>query len=105
MALLVVHISETTTQKHYTTSFAYIQIIQNLQDFIRRNIGIYFLCFLCEFVRGEEVVKASSRVMISLRCTTSNGTCSYIEIALGILGRLGRTNSSLINLEKSSSVL
>jgi hypothetical protein len=47
--------------------------MQNLQNIIRKNIGIYFPRFLCELVR----VKAGSRVMILLRCTTSNGTCSY----------------------------
>jgi hypothetical protein len=45
--------------------------------------------FLCKFSRGEEVIKAGGRV----RCTISNGTCSYtvdsrqmstIETALGI---------------------
>jgi hypothetical protein len=49
------------------------KIMQNLQNIIRKNIGIYFPRFLCELVR----VKAGSRVMILLRCTTSNGTCSY----------------------------
>jgi hypothetical protein len=35
--------------------------------------------FLCEYVTGEVVVKGASSVMISLRCTTSNGTCSYFD--------------------------
>jgi hypothetical protein len=49
------------------------KIMRNLQNIIRKNIGIYFPRFLCELVR----IKAGSRVMILLRCTTSNGTCSY----------------------------
>jgi hypothetical protein len=44
---------------------------------VRRNTEIYFICFLCKFGRGEEVVEAAGWVMISLMCTTSNGTCSY----------------------------
>jgi hypothetical protein len=36
---------------------------------------MYFPIFLCKFSRGEEVFKAGGGV----RCTTSNGTCSYIH--------------------------
>ena len=35
---------------------------------------MYFPTSICKFSRGEEVVKAGSGV----RCTTRNGTCSYI---------------------------
>jgi hypothetical protein len=34
---------------------------------------MYFPSFICKFSRGEEVVKAG----VGVRCTTSNGTCSY----------------------------
>jgi hypothetical protein len=42
---------------------------------------IFTRFFFCEFVTGESVVKGGSRVM-SLRCTTSNGTCSYSDTSL-----------------------
>jgi len=47
---------------------------------------MYFPSFLCEVRRGEEVVKAGGGV----RCTTSNGTCSYI--GRSSMRRLGSYN-------------
>jgi hypothetical protein len=38
------------------------------QDFIKMN---------CGFIREEEVIRALGVFVISLRCRTSNGTCSY----------------------------
>jgi hypothetical protein len=84
--LLVVHLSKS----HYTKNIVQqalrtFKIIQNLQDIIRRNIGMYFPSFLCEVRRGEEVVKAGG----GFRCTTSNGTCSYSTVE-----KLGAPSSS-----------
>jgi hypothetical protein len=39
-------------------SLAYFYTIQNEHDFVRRDTGIYFTCFLCRFIRREEVVNA-----------------------------------------------
>jgi hypothetical protein len=47
---------------------------------MERNTAIHFINFLCKFVRGEEVVKTTGCAMISLRCTTSNGTSFHTSI-------------------------
>jgi hypothetical protein len=38
---------------------------------MRRNMGMYFPCFPCNFSRGEEVVKAGGG---GVTLTTSNGS-------------------------------
>jgi hypothetical protein len=64
-------------EQHLITSLTHFQIVQKLQDNVKNNKGLYFICFLCKFVRGEGVVRVVGGVVISLRCTTSNGESSY----------------------------
>jgi hypothetical protein len=44
-------------EQHLITSLTYFQIVQKLQDNVKNNKGLYFICFLCKFVRGEGVVR------------------------------------------------
>ena len=48
-----------------------------MQDNINEIKGLYFICFLCKFIRGEGVDRVVGRVVISLSYTTSNSACSY----------------------------
>jgi hypothetical protein len=68
-------------EQHLITSLTHFQIVQKLQDNVKNNKGLYFICFLCKFVRGEGVVRVVGGVVISLRCTTSSGESSYIRNA------------------------
>jgi hypothetical protein len=83
--LLIIHLSEIhRIETLYNTLYIYLNYIK-LISYYKKNIGIYFLYSLSKFIKGEEVVKASNKVIILFRYIINNSIYFYIKVITKLL--------------------